>query len=326
MLKVGLIGCGGIGSTHAECYKLLKDTAVTAVADLRGDKAKAVASAFGAQVFKDGNDLIASGGFDVIDICLPTYLHCEYALSAMEKAKGVFIEKPLCLSEAECEKLLKKQRETGCIVQVGHVLRFWNEYVYLKQIFDSKKYGKLLHANFSRLSRYPWWGWENWFLDRNKSGGAALDLHIHDSDIALYIFGKPNKSRSCGYDGEKNSYICTVNEYEGFSARLEGGWYFSKEFPFDASFLAAFERAALVYSQGRLTVYPSGEKPFAPEFGAAGGRNNAGINVTELSGYYNELSAFTESVSKKLPPVTATLHEAVETVRTVLSEIADSQK
>ena len=95
MIKVGLIGCGFMGSMHANCYNNIKDARVVAVADLRREKAEALAKISDAEIFETGRELIERADVDAIDICLPTYLHAEHALLAMKKVRYVFVEKPV---------------------------------------------------------------------------------------------------------------------------------------------------------------------------------------------------------------------------------------
>lgn len=125
MLKVGLIGCGFMGTMHANCYKNIEGVELVAVADIRPEKASQLAE--GAKIYGDGKELIENADVDIIDICLPTYLHAEYALLAMDKVKYVFVEKPVTLTVEESETLKAKQKETGAFVQVGQVIRFWDE-------------------------------------------------------------------------------------------------------------------------------------------------------------------------------------------------------
>ena len=68
---------------------------------------------------------------------------------------------------------------------------FWREYVFVKEIYDSGKYGKLLSGNMSRIGVRPKWSWDNWMMDENRSGLVPFDLHIHDLDYMIYVFGKP---------------------------------------------------------------------------------------------------------------------------------------
>ena len=139
-----------------------EDVKVTAVADLRPEYAKAAAEKFSAQIYQEGMDLIGQADVDVIDICLPTYLHTKYAVAAMKKGRAVFIEKPVCLSPDEMELLLAAQRETGVPVMVGQCIRLWSEYAWLKEAVENKTYGALRSGVFkmcirdrSKLARPP---------------------------------------------------------------------------------------------------------------------------------------------------------------------------
>ena len=108
MLKVGLIGCGFMGAMHANCYKNIEGVELVAFADLRKEKAEELAAGTNATIYSDGKDLIASADVDIIDICLPTYLHAEYAMAAMDKVKYVFVEKPVALTVAEGKAMIEK--------------------------------------------------------------------------------------------------------------------------------------------------------------------------------------------------------------------------
>ena len=144
MLKVGLIGCGFMGAMHANCYKNIEGVEVVAFADIRKEKAQELANGSNAIIYGDGKDLIDNAKVDIIDICLPTYLHAEYAMAAMEKVGYVFVEKPVALTVEEGKAMIEKSKTTGCQVQVGQVIRFWDEYVELKKIVESGAYGKVV--------------------------------------------------------------------------------------------------------------------------------------------------------------------------------------
>ena len=222
MLRVGLIGCGFMGTMHANCYKNIPGVEIVALADVRHECAKTLAEGTNAVLYADGKDLIANADVDVIDICLPTYLHAEYAMLAMEKVRYVFVEKPVALTKEEGQQMLKKAAETGCNVQIGQVIRFWDEYVALEKIIKAGTYGKVVNANFRRISPVPTWGWNNWLLNEKLSGGAAQDLHIHDMDYVLSQFGKPNKIASAkNIRGMANSYIHSLMTYDDFVVTVD---------------------------------------------------------------------------------------------------------
>ena len=323
MLRVGLIGCGFMGAMHANCYKNIPGVEIVALADLRPEKREALAEGTNAKLFSDGMELINSAELDIIDICLPTYLHAKYALAAMEKAPYVFIEKPVTLTVKESKALMRKATETGARVQVGQVIRFWDEYVELKKLLDSGKYGKVVNANFRRISPRPEWGWENWALDFNLSGGAAQDLHIHDVDFVLSLFGEPKKFYTVKNTvGERNSYVNTLMQYPDFAVSVEGTWDLPAAHPFEASFRVVLENAVIENAGGAFTLYDKeGAHEIKLEKVELAGDGYKGGNISDLGGYYNELLYFTERAKANEPILKATLKEASASLKFLLKEI-----
>ncbi len=323
MLKIGLIGCGFMGDMHANCYKNIEGVTLAAVADIREDKANAVANGTNAKIFKTGKELIENANVDIVDICLPTYLHAEHALLAMQKVKHLFIEKPVALTAEEGKKLIEESKRTGCNVQVGQVIRFWDEYVELKKAIADGRYGKVVNANFRRISPLPTWGWENWLLDDKRSGGAAQDLHIHDIDYVLSVFGEPKKYYSVkNTRGEKNSYINTLLQYDGFPVSVEGTWGLPESHPFEATFRVVFENAVVENAGGKFMLYDqTGAKEIKIEKPELVGAVTGG-NVSDLGGYYNELSYFCACAKVGSPIEKATLMDAVSSLEFLLKELA----
>ena len=322
MLKVGLIGCGFMGAMHANCYKNIEGVELVAFADIRREKAEELAKGTSAVIYGDGKDLIANANVDIIDICLPTYLHAEYAMLAMEKVQYVFVEKPVALTVEQGKKMLEKSKETGAQVQVGQVIRFWDEYVELKKIIESGVYGKVINANFRRLSPRPDWGWENWLLDYKLSGGAGQDLHIHDVDYVLSVFGQPKNFYSVkNINGESNSYVNTLMQYDNFVVGVEGTWDLPGSHPFEATFRVVFEKACVENAGGKFVCYTDEGahdiKIDKPQL--LGGYK--GGNISDLGGYYNELVYFVDKANTGATIDRATLAQASQSLKFVIEEI-----
>ena len=319
MLKVGLIGCGFMGNMHANCYNNIPDAKVVAVADLRPEKAAEVAKLSDATIYTTGKELIEQADVDVIDICLPTYLHAEHALWAMDKVKHVFVEKPVTLTLEEGKALIAKSAETGAQVQVGQVIRFWDEYVELQKIVESGKYGKVNNANFRRISPLPTWGWENWILDMAKSGGAAQDLHIHDIDYVLSLFGEPKSFSSV--KTSNNGYVNTLMNYGDFVVGVEGTWDLPTTHPFQATFRVVFEKAVVENADGKFLCYTeNGAEEIKIEKMALAGEVSGG-NVSDLGGYYNELVYFCDRAARGEKIEKATVCDAVASLDFLLKEL-----
>jgi len=325
MLRIGLIGCGYMGTMHANCYKNIEGAEVVAFADIRQEKAEELAKGTAAKIYSDGKSLIENADVDAIDICLPTFLHCEHALLAMKKVKYLFVEKPVAFTEEEGEEMLRTAAETGCNVQIGQVIRFWDEYVKLKEIIDAKTYGKVINANFRRISPVPTWGWNDWLLDAKLSGGAAQDLHIHDIDYVLSLFGTPQRVSSIKNTlGEENSYINSLLGYKNFAVTVEGTWGLPETHPFEAAFRVVFENGVVELDNGKFMLYTKdrAEEISLDKVDLAG--DVKGGNISDLGGYYNELLYFVTQANSGKKIEKATLADATTSLSFVLKEIANA--
>ena len=188
-MKVGVIGCGGMGTTHYLSLKVLSsqmDVEVVALADCREEFLQKAAAEFPeARTYTYGMELIERENLDAVHICLPSYLHTEHAVAAMKKGMNVLVEKPVCLTREEGELLLETQKETGVKVMVGQVVRAFDEYRYLKEVYDNKTLGKLKSIVMQRVSGNVRWGFEGWFHDEKKRT-EPFTLIRHDSRDLRY--------------------------------------------------------------------------------------------------------------------------------------------
>lgn len=325
MLKVGLIGCGGMGKTHNEALKALSqnhEVAVVALADCRKDfldKAKELWP--DATTYSLGYDLIDTEELDAVHICLPSYLHTEHALKAMEKGMAVFIEKPVCITEKDCKKLLEAQNRTGAKVMVGQVLRFFEEYIYLKQVTNSQKYGKLQTIEMGRKGGDVIWGFEDWFHDEKKSGSVMLDLHVHDVDFLRYLLGSPSSLvvKADRLVSGLINHVRTDYRFSDIPASAEALWDVSPDFPFEAYFKASFEQGTLEFSsKGKPTLFFRSKN--RDVFYPLSKKENTGLNLERHGPYYQEDKYFIDCLIENRPIEQATLEDGVEAVRLVFNE------
>jgi len=325
MIKVGLIGCGFMGGMHAACYAALEGLGVkvTAVADVRPECAQNLAN--GAEIYATGMELIEKADVDVVDVCLPTHLHAAHAVAAMKAGKNVFVEKPIAFKDEDMELILATEKETGAKVQVGQVIRQWTEYVWLKKAVDAGTFGKIQHAMFRRLSSRPEWAWEGWLHQVDKSGGVAVDMHVHDVDFVRYILGEPDVVKAHAHR-DAEGVIQQINAVYGYgdkvSVAVESGWDYPADFPFTADFRVKFEKATVIGGGGVVNVYPLGGAAYQAELEEEfQGDNEIGGNISSLGGYYNELKYFVEGLQGKNDLSVATVSEAIKSVQLVKREV-----
>ena len=323
MLRVGLIGIGGIGAVHAKAYNSLQNkVTLAAIADFNEEKAKEIAKESGATVYRDAKEMLEKEQLDLVDICLPTALHAEYVLAALDHVKNVLVEKPVCLTLEEAEKLLAKEKETGGRVHVAHVVRFTTQYAYLKNIMDSGVYGKLITADFHRFSPKPTWVFD--YDNPKRTGGMPIDLHIHDADYVRYLMGgDPDdvKTVASATEGGIIRHLWSTYFYGDTVITAEASWDFPVSMPFNRGFRAVFEKATVSLEAGfGVTVYPEEGEAFQPTLPERV-KMDLGINIKDFGTFLYEIETFVDAIlENRESPVP--LSEAVEALRLVQRELS----
>src|SRR5262249_35078027 len=161
--------------------------------------------------------LLADPAVELVDICLPTDMHKPAALAALAAGKHVLVEKPIALSVADADEVIAAAERAGRLLMVGQVLRFFPEFAYIRQCRDRGHYGDLLAGHFKRVISRPNWSGDDWFADVSRTGGAVVDLHIHDSDFVQHLLGMPDEVSATGVTstGDQVDYLVTLYRYRG---------------------------------------------------------------------------------------------------------------
>ncbi len=303
MIRVGLIGLGVMGRGHLAVYERLaregSDVKLVAVCDivpskLEGrdivtgnmDTGTACNTAPYAR-YLDYNEMLQKEQLDYVDIALPTFLHSQAAVAAMEAGCHVLCEKPMARTLEQCEQMIDTARATGKRLMVAQCLRFWPAYEYLKECVDSGRYGAVTSAYFFRGGDTPRWSWENWLLNDERSGGCLLDQHVHDVDMINHLFGVPdavstravNVIEGSGYDAVSTQY----HYADGKVVCAEDDWTIGGEWGFDMLFRVNFRQGNVFFSHGKLRVCPADGPAIEPE-------------LPRDDGYYREIVAFTDAL------------------------------
>ena len=296
MIKVGIVGTGGMGTVHYHNYRHLEDCEVAGVVT-RSPAGKAKAAEWGVPSFDTVQALVESTGADVVDVCTPTYLHKTHVSQALEAGAHVIVEKPCALTRADAQAMFGLARARGRHLYVAQVLQFSREVEVLRRLVEEGTYGRPLDALFQRLSARPEWAQGGWLFDREKSGLVPFDLHIHDLDVICGLFGVPQQVQCCSCGGEDRGFQELYRwEYRcgGVNVAAEAAWL-NASIPFTAQWRVYFERAAVIYDGQTVTAYPYGEEPvtFDTEDPV---KIPTGINVPPTGWYLRELGHFLDCV------------------------------
>ncbi|RXZ82476.1 gfo/Idh/MocA family oxidoreductase [Paenibacillaceae bacterium] len=229
-MKAAVVGCGGMGRVHARSYAGMKDVELVAVCDLIIEKADEVALATGATAFQSLDDLLASVQIDVISITVPSYLHKDLVVKAAAAGVHVICEKPSALTLADTEEMMAACETNQVSLFIGHVVRFFPEYVQMKEAIDRGELGQVGIAHAKRAGSHPG-DIIPWFKEDEKSGGVIVDLMIHDIDFMRWAIGEVKSVyalRRC--DDQMDYALVTLIFENGAAANLESYWGYPGSF------------------------------------------------------------------------------------------------
>ncbi len=323
MLKFAIIGFGGLGKLHfghvAEIKRKAGDVELVAICDVNENAFRTQTSTNLGEnkqdlelskyhLYTDAAELLEKEELDFVVTALPTYIHEKIAVMAMERGIHVFSEKPMALNLAQAEHMLETAREYKVKLMIGQCLRYFHDYAALKEIITSQRYGGVVRADFHRLSPLPVWSWQNWMLDEEKSGGAALDLHVHDVDFIYWAFGMPKAVTSYATNGKmKHDSIGTVYHYDGMQVTAIGEWGLPGSFTFTVGALVRFEKATVKLAADGLTVYP--------EEGEA-----RKLELTPANGYVEEIVDFIACIREDKESAVNPPESSVKAIRIARAE------
>lgn len=321
MMRIGVIGLGFMGGVHLKYWQLTEGVEVAAVCDADPNAGKAIKGNMdvagdemdlsGATRYLDVADMLSKEMLDAVSITLPTHLHKPIAIQCMQAGVHVLCEKPMALSLEDCDEMIEVSERTGRHLMIAHCIRFWPQYVWLKRAVEKGEFGELKVADFSRLTFAPGWSGDSWFSDPAKSGGIALDLHIHDLDFIQYLFGEPQsiEPRTTAIGDDIVGHISTRMRFGSDSiVTAEASWMMPQSYGFSMTYKVVFEKAAAVFNGEELTVFPKDGEPYEPD-------------TEDGDGYKGEIRYFADLISGKASEIVITAKQARESVRLALETV-----
>jgi len=311
-MNVAILGAGFMGSTHARAFRAVTSDEVTAIYAPSPERAQPLADEVGALYVSTLDGIMSDPAIDAVDICLPTPWHRPAAEQALAAGKHVLLEKPVTLTLEDADALIALAETNDRVVMMAHVLRFWPEYVALQAQVASGNYGKPVSALAYRRQAYP--AWSTLFSQADLTGGAVIDMMIHDFDALNWVLGTPLSVAARGLRNPTSGGIDQVQvliEYEGgASALVDGGMMMPETYPFTSSLQVLCERGAAEYhfqAGGRsveegtgvntLTYYPNEGSPES-------------IVCEPVDPYQAEIAYFDVCVRNNVPADRATLADA----------------
>lgn len=320
--RIGIIGLGFMGRTHLAAYRAAAQQhgcRVVAVMDPYAGESRAGGNfntggeqvdLSGVTIYKDAGAFYREAQVDAVSICTPTDTHVELATTALARGLHVLLEKPVALRAADVRAVASAATAAGRVCMPAMVMRFWPGWAWLRDRIRDGTYGRLKTLTLERLGSRPAWN-PGFYGDDSKSGGALVDLHIHDADFVQWCFGRPTAVSSTG-STEQVATIYRFAEGPGKGAAIVacGGWAQQSTLGFRMKYLANFERATVEFDLAR------GEKPVLVS--DASGTN--AVEVGTLGGYEAEVRHFLDVIDRKAA-ARADLDEAAEVAELLAREL-----
>ncbi len=329
MIKVGIVGLGFMAAAHIKAYRQVPAARIAALCNpsgrhFDGDFSKVAGNIDigepvrlnmdGVLTYRSLDEMLANPEIQLIDICAPTRAHPDLAIAALRAGKHVICEKPLARTSELARSIVEAAKGARGFFMPAMCVRFWPEFAWLKSVIDDQRYGRIFAARFRRVAEPPGWG-QSHFPNGTLSGGALLDLHIHDTDFVQYCFGKPRRVYSTGYTKFSGAVDHVVTQYHVASeviVHAEGSWAMSPGFGFNMSYTANFERATVDFDLAR----PAAER--LRVFQAGQPAQNISFDLPD--GYVQELAYLTDCITAGRPPKQVTAQDALDAVQVCEAE------
>ena len=316
-MNILLVGAGGMGCAHYRNYEHIEGAHVQALVGKTGAGRKA-AEDWGLPVYPSIREAVQSEPIDIVDLCVPTFLHKQMALEAFECGLHVITEKPCALNKKDAEEMFRAAKEAGRQLYVAQVLQFTKETEVLRDVLQSGRYGKPLDGFFERLSARPAWSEGAWLLDKDKSGLLPFDLHIHDLDLIVSLFGKPAQVHVSA-DGEngglQDHFRVNYTWKDGLTVCGEAAW-FNACVPFTARWRVYFENGMLVNDGNAVTGYGADGEVTVFDI-ADPVRIASGVNLPANGWFFRELTHFLDCAERNVPSPLVSEDQVLSVLETV---------
>jgi predicted dehydrogenase len=316
-VDVAVVGLGFMGVTHLRAYLGHPRARVVAVCDAARVPVNGVLAGVSGnikksddihlspdvKVFRTLEELLAAPGVQLVDLCTPTPLHPSQVMAALKAGKHVLCEKPLARTSAAAREILQVAAASPGMLMPAMCMRFWPGWSWLKQTVAEQTFGRVLAANFRRVSQMPGWSGQGTYSGGGDLGGALFDLHIHDTDFIHYLFGRPASVFSSGVVGAGGAVNHVVTQYHypgGPAVHAEGSWLLAQGF--NMAYTLHCERATLDFDLAR-----GAEALRVTEFG----QSVRTVACDGPDGYGAEISYLLECVAQGRPPQVVTAQDGL---------------
>jgi len=318
MIKGAILGLGFIGKVHYDAFKSSEKVQLTACFDTNE---KNLGTADGVRKYTNLEDFFAEekDKIDFVDICLPTFMHREITVKALERGFHVLCEKPMALTTEDCNAMTDAATKYNKKLMIAHVLRFDEEFTILNHYIKDKLLGKVKNVKYTTYRTGLPDGEANWFKNKELSGGTIFDVHIHDTDLLLWYFGMPNKITTVANSDTRQlgieSFSTNMHYNDDFFVNIQCDMALAHSGHYqDRSLRVNFEKGYILKDQYRfIAVNEKGEI------------KDLKTNCNENLMYQTEIEYFAKEIETNGNMELCHPKDSTNAIRLVLSEIKSAE-
>ncbi|HYK74304.1 MAG TPA: Gfo/Idh/MocA family oxidoreductase [Pseudoneobacillus sp.] len=233
MIKVAVLGAGTMGSVHADAYSKMKSVQLVGIVDVRRNVVEPLAERNETIAFSSFDEMLEKAKPDVIDICLPTYLHRDFVEKAAKAKKHIICEKPIARTLEQAREMIEITNREGVKLFIAQVLRFFPEFSKAKELVVNGAIGEVAMVRSMRGGIFPE-AWEDWYANYEKCGTLIVDMIIHDFDFMRWCFGEVERvyaKSQWGRDLNRMDHaLVSLRFKNGIIAHTEGTWAYPEGF------------------------------------------------------------------------------------------------
>jgi len=334
-VKIGIIGCGKISERASlPNIKNYPKAQVTCLCDIEPEKAKAAAGKFelkGVEITKDWKELVRRKDIDAVFVNTPNYLHAEMAVGAAENRKHILVEKPITISVAAADDMIRAAKKNKVFLMVEQTQRFDPVHQAAKKFINTGKLGRInmIRGRIGHAGPEYWSeGKSHWFYNKKHSGGGAMiDVGVHILDLVRWLSGKKVEAVSANIQTiEKDVPVddngsALLRFTDGTMGHFEASWT-----------TRPYEVLTYIYGEnGKLMTAIGSDRPILARMATVGKGKDPNCVLEDIvpeigpgGGWENAIHYFIDCVEKNEPPFVSG-EEGKETIKVILAAYESSE-
>ncbi len=316
-MRFGVVGNHLYGQIFARSIEATGRARAVAMCPEFSESLEPFASEHHLKAYPDLNSMLSGERLDGVMVASVTAHHESDVVACLKAGAHVLVDRPMAMTVDSCDRMIAAARSAGRILRVGYVLRFWSEYVAIREMIQRGDLGKPIFVTASRVSGVLNPAWQTRLLNP-ANGLGGLEAHAHDIDLLIGLFGEPQVIAAQGTFTQAGSCAqvhCLLRFANGCQAAVEADYRVPLNFPLSMYLRVVGEAGAAVFAfrgalaaretaRRHLTFFKNGSEP-------------VDVQVPTSDAYANMVSAFIDGIATGQPPIVDSVQQSRLSIHTL---------